>query len=52
MNEQWRMNNMFQLLNLLVFLAVTGYAVYMFINLVYTRVLFIKLGKKNELPPY
>ncbi|MBB6446789.1 (Fe-S)-binding protein [Bacillus benzoevorans] len=42
---------MLQLLNLLAFLAVTGYAVYLFINLVYTRVLFIKLGKQSEFEP-
>ncbi len=42
---------MFQLLNLLVFLAVTGYAAYLFVNLVYTRYLFIKLGKKSEFEP-
>ena len=36
-------------LNLLVFLAVAGYAIYLFINLVYTRYLFIKLGKKANL---
>ena len=42
---------MLQLLNLLAFLAVTGYAVYLFVNLVYTRYLFIKLGKKSEFEP-
>lgn len=42
---------MLPLLNLLAFLAVTGYAVYLFVNLVYTRVLFIKLGKKSEFEP-
>jgi Fe-S oxidoreductase len=42
---------MLLLLNLLVFLAVTGYAVYLFVNLVYTRYLFIKLGKKTEFEP-
>jgi Fe-S oxidoreductase len=45
------MNKMLQLLNLLAFLAVTGYAVYLFVNLVYTRILFIKLGKKSEFEP-
>ena len=39
---------MMTLLNLLVFLAVSGYAIYLFINLLYTRILFIKLGKKSE----
>ena len=42
---------MITLLNLLVFLAVSGYAIYLFINLVYTRYLFIKLGKKSEFEP-
>ena len=42
---------MFSLLNLLVFLLVVGYAVYLFINLLYTRYLFIKLGKKAEFEP-
>lgn len=39
---------MLSLLNLLAFLALAGYAVYLFANLVYTRYLFIKLGKKAE----
>ena len=42
---------MLYLLNLLAFLAVAGYAVYLFVNLVYTRYLFIKLGKKAEFEP-
>ncbi|WP_338472350.1 (Fe-S)-binding protein [Niallia sp. XMNu-256] len=42
---------MMTLLNLLAFLAVAGYAAYLFINLVYTRYLFIKLGKKSEFQP-
>ena len=42
---------MMTLLNLLVFLAVSGYAIYLFINLLYTRILFIKLGKKSEFEP-
>ncbi|AZV43296.1 (Fe-S)-binding protein [Peribacillus asahii] len=42
---------MLSLLNLLVFLAVAGYAAYLFVNLVYTRYLFIKLGKKAEFEP-
>ncbi|MFZ0445208.1 MAG: (Fe-S)-binding protein [Bacillus sp. (in: firmicutes)] len=42
---------MFSLLNLLVFLAVVGYASYLFVNLLYTRYLFIKLGKKAEFEP-
>ena len=45
------MNKMLQLLNLLAFLAVAGYAVYLFVNLVYTRYLFIKLGKKSAFEP-
>ncbi|MCM3726302.1 (Fe-S)-binding protein [Neobacillus cucumis] len=39
---------MLLLLNLLAFLAVTGYAVYLFAQLVYSRYLFIKLGKKVD----
>ncbi|MBB6446270.1 (Fe-S)-binding protein [Bacillus benzoevorans] len=42
---------MLSFLNVLAFLAVAGYAVYLFINLVYTRYLFIKLGKKAEFEP-
>ena len=42
---------MLSLLNLLAFIAVAGYAAYLFINLVYTRYLFIKLGKKAEFEP-
>ena len=42
---------MITLLNLLVFLVVSGYAIYLFINLVYSRYLFIKLGKKSEFEP-
>ena len=37
---------MLLLLNFLVFLAVTGYAFYLFVKLVYSRYLFVKLGKK------
>ncbi|MEL4024268.1 (Fe-S)-binding protein [Lysinibacillus endophyticus] len=39
---------MLTLLNFLVFIAVAGYAVYTFVNVVYTRYVFIKLGKKVE----
>ncbi|MFC5587713.1 (Fe-S)-binding protein [Sporosarcina soli] len=42
---------MLSLLNLLAFLALTGYAMYLFVNLVYTRYLFVKLGKKAEFEP-
>jgi len=38
---------MLSLLNVLAFLAVSGYAVYLFANLVYSRYLFVKLGKKE-----
>ncbi|MEC1638039.1 (Fe-S)-binding protein [Schinkia azotoformans] len=37
-----------QLINLLLFLIVTGYAVYLFATLVKTRIAYIKLGKKAE----
>ncbi|MGO4889118.1 heterodisulfide reductase-related iron-sulfur binding cluster [Anaerobacillus sp. MEB173] len=36
------------LLNLILFLAVTGYAIYLFAKLVKTRIEYIKLGKKVE----
>ncbi|RXT08712.1 (Fe-S)-binding protein [Ammoniphilus sp. CFH 90114] len=36
-------------INFIVFLAVTGYAVYLFAHLIYSRVTFIKLGKKSDL---
>jgi Fe-S oxidoreductase len=42
---------MISLLNLITFLAVTGYAIYLFVHLVYSRYLFVKLGKKAEFEP-
>lgn len=42
------MNTTLQLLNILLFLLVTGYAIYLFATLVKTRVKYIKLGKKAE----
>lgn len=42
---------MLSLLNLLAFLALSGYAVFLFVQLVYTRYLFVKLGKKVEFEP-
>ncbi|SMQ81827.1 Fe-S oxidoreductase [Bacillus sp. OV166] len=42
---------MLLLLNFLAFLAVTGYAVYLFAQLVYSRYLFVKLGKKVDFEP-
>jgi Fe-S oxidoreductase len=42
---------MLLLLNFLAFLAVTGYAVYLFVQLVYSRYLFVKLGKKVDFEP-
>ncbi|MFD4819733.1 hypothetical protein ACFWNP_24175, partial [Peribacillus butanolivorans] len=42
---------MLSLLNLLAFLALSGYAVFLFVQLVYTRYLFVKLGKKAEFEP-
>jgi hypothetical protein len=39
---------MLSLLNLLVFLALAGYATYLFAQLVYSRYLFVKLGKKAD----
>jgi Fe-S oxidoreductase len=46
-----RRNGMLILLNLLAFLAVTGYAIYMFAHLVYSRYLFVKLGRKVDFEP-
>jgi Fe-S oxidoreductase len=40
--------NTLQLLNILLFLLVTGYAIYVFAELVKTRIRYIKLGKKAE----
>ncbi|WP_134702467.1 heterodisulfide reductase-related iron-sulfur binding cluster [Ammoniphilus sp. YIM 78166] len=40
---------MLDLVNFIAFLAVTGYAVYLFAHLVYSRVTFIRLGKKSNL---
>ena len=40
--------NILQNLNLLLFLIVTGYAIYLFVALVKTRYQYIKLGKKAE----
>jgi Fe-S oxidoreductase len=42
---------MLSLLNLLAFLALSGYAVFLFVQLLYTRYLFVKLGKKVEIEP-
>ncbi|WP_066158756.1 (Fe-S)-binding protein [Halalkalibacter krulwichiae] len=39
---------MFVLLNFILFLAVSGYAVYLFAQLVYSRITFIRLGKKGD----
>ncbi|WP_458352579.1 (Fe-S)-binding protein [Peribacillus frigoritolerans] len=42
---------MFSLLNFLAFLVISGFAIYLFANLVYSRYLFVKLGKKVEFEP-
>ncbi|MCY8938229.1 (Fe-S)-binding protein [Peribacillus frigoritolerans] len=42
---------MFSLLNFFAFLVISGYAIYLFANLVYSRYLFVKLGKKSEFEP-
>lgn len=42
---------MLSLLNFLAFLVISGYAIYLFANLVYSRYLFVKLGKKAEFEP-
>ncbi|WML24969.1 (Fe-S)-binding protein [Neobacillus sp. OS1-33] len=41
--------NALPLLNLAIFLAATGYALYLFAHLVYSRITFIKLGKPANL---
>ncbi|WP_027415249.1 (Fe-S)-binding protein [Aneurinibacillus terranovensis] len=41
--------NFLPLLNLILFFAVVGYALYLFAHLVYSRVTFIKLGKPADL---
>ncbi|MEX2460984.1 MAG: (Fe-S)-binding protein [Paenibacillaceae bacterium] len=40
---------MLALLNFFAFVVVTGYAVYLFAQLVYSRITFIRLGKKSNL---
>jgi len=40
---------MLSIIHFLLFLTATGYAVYLFAHLVYSRVMFIKLGKKPNL---
>ncbi|MBD1380978.1 (Fe-S)-binding protein [Metabacillus arenae] len=42
---------MLVLLNFIAFLTVTGYALYLFTHIVYSRYLFVKLGKKEALAP-
>ncbi|MCZ0874426.1 (Fe-S)-binding protein [Peribacillus sp. AS_2] len=42
---------MFSLLNFFAFLVISGYAIYLFANLLYSRYLFVKLGKKAEFEP-
>ncbi|MED1919248.1 (Fe-S)-binding protein [Bacillus thuringiensis] len=37
---------MLSFLNFVAFLAITGYATYLFVQIVYSRIVFIKLGKK------
>jgi Fe-S oxidoreductase len=41
-------DKMLSLLNLLAFFALAGYATYLFAQLVYSRYLFVKLGKKVD----
>lgn len=40
--------NILQLFNIVLFLVITGYAIYVFAELVKTRIKYIKLGKKAE----
>ncbi|SMQ87022.1 Fe-S oxidoreductase [Bacillus sp. OV166] len=37
------------LINFIAFLSITGYAIYLFANIVYSRVTFIRLGKPSNL---
>lgn len=41
--------SMLQIVNLLVFLGVTAYAVYLFASVVYRRYQYVKLGKPADL---
>lgn len=40
---------MLSFLNFVAFLAITGYATYLFVQIVYSRIAFMKLGKKANL---
>ncbi|TCP25611.1 Fe-S oxidoreductase [Scopulibacillus darangshiensis] len=40
---------MLELLNFFLFLSITAYALYIFISVVYNRIMLIKLGKKSNL---
>lgn len=42
---------MLSLINLLVLLALGGYAFYLFANVLYSRIVFVKLGQKSEFEP-
>ncbi|WP_443089770.1 heterodisulfide reductase-related iron-sulfur binding cluster [Virgibacillus sp. MG-45] len=42
------MVNLFLLVNLLAFIGITGYAVFLFAKVIATRVAYIKLGRKSE----
>ncbi|MEW9673757.1 (Fe-S)-binding protein [Ammoniphilus sp. 3BR4] len=42
---------MLAFLNFIALMAVTGYAVYLFLHIVYSRYLFVKLGKKSAFEP-
>lgn len=42
------MNTTLQIINVLLFLVVTGYVIYLFVTLIKTRIAYIKLGKKAE----
>ena len=42
---------MLTLFNLLAFIAIAGYAFYLFTQVIYTRYTFVKLGKKAEFEP-
>lgn len=42
---------MWQLLSFIAFLSIGAYALYLFVNAIYTRVLYVRLGKKSDFHP-
>src|SRR4051812_45176153 len=48
-NRKGEKNMVIGLINFIAFLGITGYAIYLFTNIVYSRVTFIKMGKPANL---